>query len=82
MTNRTPRAITLPPAADADVRHIDGHDVIVLTDPDTGHEFVLSFADSHPGDVCATISALQSALKSAEGRYADRELVLEYGAVA
>lgn len=78
--SNSPREIILPAAAIAQVRHIDGRDQIVLTAPD-GTDYVLAFEDSHPGDACVTLTSLIGAAKTAEGRYFDRELALDYGAV-
>lgn len=84
MTNYTPihssdPRIVLPAAADVDVVTHEGRPAIRITCPDTGAMSYLVFAAGHPGDACTTISALDLALRNAEGQYHDRELVLSYG---
>lgn len=78
MKNHTPRAITLPPASDVEVRRVDGHPALIITNPADGTEQVIHFAAGHPGDACATISSMQSALRDADGQYMDAELVYEF----
>lgn len=71
--------VVLPAAADVDVVMHEDRPAIRITCPDTGAMSYLFFAPGHPGDACTTISALDLALRNAEGQYHDRELDLEYG---